>query len=204
MPEMNGFAATEYIRNTINSEIPIIALTADVTTVDLAKCKEAGINDYVSKPVDERLLYGKIIDLLKKPTPIENNTKKKVNPAKGKDNCFDLTYLKEHTKANHLLIMQMIELYLEQTPPLNSQMKQNMFTKDWPSLSEAVHKLIPSFTIMGIHQDAENKARKIQEYASKEQHLDEIQELVLQLNSICSQACDELKEEYNFLKLTNQ
>src|SRR6187399_369823 len=39
MPEMNGFETTEFIRKTMNSKIPIIALTADVTTVDLAKCK---------------------------------------------------------------------------------------------------------------------------------------------------------------------
>jgi len=65
MPEMNGFEATEYIRNTMNSKIPIIALTADVTTVDLAKCKAVGLNDYISKPVDERLLYSKIMELLK-------------------------------------------------------------------------------------------------------------------------------------------
>jgi CheY-like chemotaxis protein len=58
MPEMNGFEATEY-RTTMNSEIPIIALTADVTTVDLAKCKSVGMNDY-AKPVDERLLYSKM------------------------------------------------------------------------------------------------------------------------------------------------
>jgi len=64
MPEMNGFEATEYIRNTLKSKIPIIALTADVTTVDLEKCKAAGMNDYVSKPLDERILYTKIIDLL--------------------------------------------------------------------------------------------------------------------------------------------
>jgi CheY-like chemotaxis protein len=63
---MNGFEATEYIRNTMNSKIPILALTADVTTVDLAKCKAVGMNDYISKPVDERLLYSKIIELLKK------------------------------------------------------------------------------------------------------------------------------------------
>jgi CheY-like chemotaxis protein len=56
MPEMNGFEATEYIRTTMNSKIPIIALTADVTTVDLAKCKSVGMNDYIAKPVDERLL----------------------------------------------------------------------------------------------------------------------------------------------------
>ena len=66
MPEMNGFEATEYIREKMNSDIPIIALTADVTTVDLAKCKAVGMNDYISKPVDEKLLYRKIVDLLKK------------------------------------------------------------------------------------------------------------------------------------------
>jgi len=66
MPEMNGFEATKYIRNKMHFKIPIIALTANVTTVDLAKCKAIGMNDYVAKPVDEKLLYRKIIDLLKK------------------------------------------------------------------------------------------------------------------------------------------
>jgi CheY-like chemotaxis protein len=67
MPVMNGFEATEYIRKTMNSEIPIIALTADVTTVDLKKCKAVGMDDYIAKPVDERLLYSKIINLLNRP-----------------------------------------------------------------------------------------------------------------------------------------
>jgi len=71
MPIMNGFEATEYIRNTLHSNIPIIALTADVTTVDLAKCKAVGLNDYISKPVDERLLYSKITGLLMKSLPTE-------------------------------------------------------------------------------------------------------------------------------------
>ncbi|HRA73422.1 MAG TPA: ATP-binding protein, partial [Flavobacterium sp.] len=39
MPIMNGFEATEYIRKTLKLDLPIIALTADVTTVDVAKCK---------------------------------------------------------------------------------------------------------------------------------------------------------------------
>ena len=66
MPEMNGFEATDYIRNTMNSKIPIIALTADVTTVDLAKCRSVGMNDYLSKPVDDRLLYSKIVEFVQK------------------------------------------------------------------------------------------------------------------------------------------
>ena len=64
MPEMNGFEATAYIRNQLKSNIPIIALTADVTTVDVEKCKAAGMNDYISKPIDEKLLYEKIIQYL--------------------------------------------------------------------------------------------------------------------------------------------
>ncbi|MFV8326031.1 ATP-binding protein [Flavobacterium sp. ZS1P14] len=60
MPEMNGFEATAHIRNTIKSDIPIIALTADVTSADVKKCKAVGMNDYVSKPIDEKLLYSKI------------------------------------------------------------------------------------------------------------------------------------------------
>jgi CheY-like chemotaxis protein len=67
MPEMNGFEATAYIRNEMNSQIPIIALTADVTTVDVEKCKAVGMNDYISKPIDEKLLYSKISKYLKIP-----------------------------------------------------------------------------------------------------------------------------------------
>jgi two-component system CheB/CheR fusion protein len=66
MPVMNGFEATKYIRNTLNLDIPIIALTADVTTVDLEKCKAVEMNDYIAKPIDEKLLFSKIVELTKK------------------------------------------------------------------------------------------------------------------------------------------
>lgn len=205
MPEMNGFEATEYIRNQLSSKIPIIALTADVTTPDLERCKAVGMNDYISKPIDERLLFNKIVDLLKKPMPNIHKTKENVlaDSPEFAPKCVDLTYLKKRTKGNAELIMEMIELYLQQTPPLLSLMKQNLVIKDWASIATAVHKIIPSFSIMGIHQDAENLARKIQDYANSRQHLDEMQELILSLDSICSQACTELQEEYNVIKKSN-
>ena len=64
MPEMNGFEATEYIRKSMKSSIPIIALTADVTTADVSKCKSFGMDDYISKPINEILLYSKIVGLV--------------------------------------------------------------------------------------------------------------------------------------------
>ena len=65
MPEMNGFEATQHIRNKMNSMIPIIALTADITKEDIEKCINAGMNDYIPKPVEENVLYEKIIKYVK-------------------------------------------------------------------------------------------------------------------------------------------
>jgi hypothetical protein len=117
--------------------------------------------------------------------------------------CIDMDYLIHRTKSNPALMMEMISLYLEQTPPLVSAMKQGLRDKDWHSLYAAVHKMIPSFLIMGISTDFENMAKKVQEYASTQQQTDGIPELVLQLENVCVQACKELKEEYNMIKTSN-
>jgi PAS domain S-box-containing protein len=199
MPVMNGFEATEYIRNTMNSKIPIIALTADVTTVDLAKCKAVGMNDYIAKPVDERLLYNKIICMVKKPQVKKLQSGKENVPVK-KLRCIDLDYLSHRTKSDPVLMMEMISLYLKQTPPLIKIMKQSFLDKDWDSLHSAVHKMIPSFSIVGISSDFESMAKKIQEFASVQIQVDEINELVIQIENVCAQACIELEEEFNLIK----
>ncbi len=194
MPEMNGFEATGYIRNIMKSTIPIIALTADVTTVDLAKCKAVGMNDYIAKPVDEKILYSKIIGLVKKPTDQKKETELQ------KHIYIDLDNLKKRTKSNPLLMLEMISLYLQQTPPLIYAMKKSFANKDWDALQAAAHKIIPSFSIMGISADFENMAKKVQEYANMQLHSTNLQDMVLQLETICMQACKELKHEFNVIK----
>jgi PAS domain S-box-containing protein len=198
MPEMTGFEATAYIRNKMNSNIPIIALTADVTTVDLDKCRAVGMNDYIAKPVDERLLYSKIISLVKGVchTDIPNKTV----PIIPKIKCTDLSYLNRRTKSDPVLMMEMINLYLTQTPVLVDAMNKSFEFKDWDSLHAAVHQMIPSFAIMGISHDFENMARKIQEYTVIQQQSEMIPVLILQLTNICLQSCDELKIVYDSIK----
>jgi len=200
MPEMNGFEATEYIRHTMNSTIPIIALTADVTTVDLEKCRFVGMNDYISKPIDEKVLYSKIVSMVKKTAPAKKEEIVVVSDKCIKVKCTDLQYLIHRTKSNPVLMMEMISLYLTQTPPLIDSMKQGMQDKDWKTLYSAVHKMIPSFSIMGIPADFENMAKKVQDYASTQLQLEGIPEMVIQLETICVQACEELKAEYNLIK----
>ena len=199
MPEMNGFETTDHIRNVLHSNIPIIALTADVTTVDLAKCKAVGMNDYIAKPVDERVLYSKIVGLVKKPVPIA--VQQKVDDTGKKYiRCINLDYLNHRTKSDPTLMMEMISLYLEQTPGLVRIMKNSLQEKDWQALYGAVHKMIPSFSIVGINIDFENMAKKVQEFASAQQQADGLPDLVLQIEKICSQACIELQEEFNIIK----
>ena len=205
MPEMNGFQATKYIRNTLKLDIPIIALTADVTTVDLDKCKAVGMNDYIAKPLDERILYSKIVSILKRDEPSEKDIKSIENKQKDqvqnkKIKCINLEYLKTRTKSNANLMSEMISLYLIQTPTIISAIKQSFDEKNWPLLSAAAHKIIPSFSIMGISSDVEDLAKKIQEYASKEKHLDKIEDLIIELEECCVQSCDELEEELEIIK----
>ena len=203
MPEMDGFETTKYIRNTMHSKIPIIALTADVTTVDLAKCKEVGMDDYIAKPVDERILYSKIVSLVPKPVVKKLNERNKVDNDESdskKIKYTDLKYLNQRTKSNPKLMMEMISLYLKQTPPLINTMKQSLQDKDWDLLQKTAHKIIPSFSIMGMSPIFENIAKKIQECASTEQHTDEIPDLVVKLDVVCSQACKELEDELILIK----
>ncbi|MBA3663076.1 MAG: PAS domain S-box protein [Bacteroidetes bacterium] len=202
MPEMNGFEATEYIRKVMKSEIPIIALTADVTTVDLAKCKAVGMNDYIAKPIDEGLLYTKMVGFVKKQIQV----KKPETPIISVDKAvryINLDYLNRRTKSNPVLMMEMITMYLDQTPPLIISMKQGLREKNWNLLHKSVHKMIPSFSIMGINTDFENMAKKVQDYAGSQQDAEGIPEMVLQLETVCTQACKELEIEFNALKKNN-
>ena len=204
MPEMNGFEATDYIRNKLHSKIPIIALTADVTTVDLDKCKAVGMNDYIAKPVDERLLYSKIVGLVKKSSLLKYDEDTEDEKSHREvQRCINLDYLTHRTKSDPALMMEMISLYLEQTPPLVSLMKESFKNKDWHSLYAAVHKMIPSFSIMGISSDFENMAKRVKEYANTQQQTEVIADLVIKLEHICQQACIELQEEFNAIKKTN-
>ncbi len=204
MPEMNGFEATEYIRNTIKSKIPIIALTADVTTADLKKCMAVGMNDYIAKPVDDQLLYSKMMTVLKKAQDAKSIIAAAVMVSEViKERYINMDYLLRRTKANPVLIMEMITLYLEQTPPLVALMKQSLEAKDWQALHAAVHKMIPSFAIMGINAHFENMAKQIQEYANTQLKSEGIQDLVLQLENVCVQVCKELEEEFIRIKNNN-
>jgi signal transduction histidine kinase/DNA-binding response OmpR family regulator len=63
MPQMDGLEATRTIRSSdkiLNPEVPVIAMTANALKGDKEKCIEAGMNDYLSKPINAEKLKQKI------------------------------------------------------------------------------------------------------------------------------------------------
>ena len=63
MPEMNGLEATQQIRKLDNpwaASIPIIAMTANAFSEDVAKCLEAGMDGHIAKPIDMNLIIKEI------------------------------------------------------------------------------------------------------------------------------------------------
>ncbi|HXB41861.1 MAG TPA: response regulator [Bacteroidia bacterium] len=199
MPEMNGFEATQYIRKKINSSIPIIALTADVTTVDVEKCKAAGMNDYISKPIDDKLLYKKIMKFTKEPVSQKSQHGKENNGVgnseKHSDKFINLDYLKQLTNNNQEAMSGMIKAYLEETPGLLNTMKKGIETKNWKAVAAAAHSLIPSFTMVGLGVEFEDMAREIQKYAGKNEKTKTIKELMSKIEFACTSAMNELQQE---------
>lgn len=67
MPVMDGVAAAEAIRKLPRKDsrsIPIIAVTANAFAEDLSKLEQEGMDDYLPKPIDIKLLYAKLATLL--------------------------------------------------------------------------------------------------------------------------------------------
>ena len=65
--------------------------------------------------------------------------------------------------------------------------------------------MIPSFSIMGISKGFENIAKRVQQDADNiQKQANAIPDLVLQLETICVEACKELKEELIHIKKINK
>ena len=65
MPEMDGYEATKVIRS-LDSKIPIVAMTANAFTEDKIKAKKSGMNAHLSKPLDKDTLVQVVAKLCKK------------------------------------------------------------------------------------------------------------------------------------------
>ncbi len=64
MPVMDGLTATRALRASDgpNAKTPVLALSADVMAADLERCREAGMNGHVAKPISVKALFAAVAE----------------------------------------------------------------------------------------------------------------------------------------------
>lgn len=141
IPEMDGFEATAAIRkqeNKIGGYIPIIAMTAHAMKGDRERCLEAGMDDYVSKPISSEALLkaiqGLIPEELQQDIPASEKSEKPA-VSLGKDallNAFDndWDFLKEA-----------VDMFVSDYPPMIETIKDALKAKDANSIRRTAHAL---------------------------------------------------------------
>ncbi|MBC7390819.1 MAG: PAS domain S-box protein, partial [Opitutaceae bacterium] len=145
MPEMNGYEATEEIRKLQKERIPIIALTAGIIKGEKEKCIEAGMDDYMSKPISEtglKQMLAKWLNiqedknlLVKKLKIVIPETKIEINKSDLIESIQFIRHktdqIKESVKQNNLIL---IILYAH-------QLKEKAISMEFMSIKTAATEL---------------------------------------------------------------
>lgn len=116
-------------------------------------------------------------------------------PNKEQTKFINLSYLKRITQSNPDVIAKIMSLYLVQTPQFIQMLRRGYDDQNWEMVYEASHKLIPSFTIMGINTEFEAISKHIQKTAYAGHNSPELNALITQLENVCSNACQEIESE---------
>jgi signal transduction histidine kinase/CheY-like chemotaxis protein len=144
MPVMDGYAATSFIRNELKMNIPIIAMTAKVFPGEKEKCQGLGMNNYISKPLNEDILYDVLLDYISN-TDKQNNNSLKIN-------FIDKTYLKKIYKENSEFIRNLVIQFLNQYPKELDQLHLSVNARDFNAVVQYSHNM--KTTVLTLNRDA--------------------------------------------------
>ena len=141
MPEMDGFAATSAIRKLENSKnnIPIIAITAHALMGDKERCLNAGMNDYVTKPIIAENLIRAIDNLLF----IKTSEIKKATPPEVLNSfeVFDFEHLEKVSMGDDLFQREVLSSYIEDVILRCQKMESFLNTRELEKLVAEAHTI---------------------------------------------------------------
>jgi PAS domain S-box-containing protein len=188
MPVMDGLEATRLIRKSttgvLNTDIPVIAMTAHALGGDKQLCLDAGMNDYVSKPVEPQLLAEKLQKWLD--VEVEKDSKTGPTRAEKLDSMdVDKELFNRDDFLNRLmddeeLAMRIISAYLEDTPQRLQLLKHFINTEDFQGIIRQAHAMkgaagnISSKLLQDLSQEIEQLAKK-QDLAAIRDQLEQIE-----------------------------
>lgn len=170
MPVLDGYQATRAWRNLETERglprLPIIAMTANAMAEDRQKCLDSGMDDYLSKPVDRKLLQQTMINWIAKAqsstrstpitptqiTPMVNPESKQLRGKAGDGPALDAEVIEELQEIMGADTQTLIRIYLEDSPLLLTQLQDAYLRRDSTAAIAPVHTLKSSSANLGAIQ----------------------------------------------------
>ena len=149
MPEMDGFEATQRIRSGEAGEnhrsTPIIAMTARAMQGDREKCLEAGMDDYLPKPINTAALIDALDKWLSKERKLaKREAGMETSVARGNDDSrpvLNLTEIRDRLMNIDDLVVQVIDTFIEDTPKRLLALKESLESGDMSNATLQSHSI---------------------------------------------------------------
>jgi len=169
MPLLDGMQATRRFRDRERVEagrqrLPIVALTANVMSDTEQRCREAGMDDYLSKPYSQEQLEQMLEHWLQKGgKTVAKRRQPAAESAADRGHCIDNSVLQKigslQQPGKPDLVQRIVMLYLESSAPLMKEIRQGLKQKDLARAQRAAHSLKSSSANVG--------ARRLADYVRK-------------------------------------
>lgn len=200
MPEMDGYEATRRIRAYENANalapLPIIALTANAVKGDEEKCKDAGMDDYLSKPIRKDLLQKTLSQWLGGHGPTEDLHTQ--IPSSPEESIIDHETLTRFKEAMGDGAEEILTHFLDSMDNYVTQIKDAHRTGNMEAMSDIAHTLKSSSASIGAMQ-LSNLAFLIEHYADHFKSDEDIESALKKLDHIASLTKPLLKHEMTSL-----
>ncbi|MGR8929277.1 MAG: PAS domain-containing protein [Gammaproteobacteria bacterium] len=147
MPGMDGYRTTQTLRKLPEcTKIPVIAMTANVMADDRKKCSQAGMNDFIGKPILPDTLYATLLKWIEPgladgegniARPNSNENKNELPQLYGIDNSIGLL----HTADDKTIYLKILEKFAENHAESIPEIKDALSLKDFAKARQLTHTL---------------------------------------------------------------
>jgi CheY-like chemotaxis protein/HPt (histidine-containing phosphotransfer) domain-containing protein len=170
MPNMSGLEATVAIRQVekmTGGHVPIIAMTAHAMADDRQRCLESGMDDYVSKPLEQKSLFEAIDRVTAHVSQSASGAPSDVGEVLElpRENVFDFEQAMERADGDRELLAEVAGIFCRECPGMLKDMRDALRCSDAQSLGRAAHKLKGAVGAICAHA-AYEAAQKLEEISA--------------------------------------